>query len=318
MRGQLVKTNVVYSSIFQWNWLKVAKLTGQFMLGVLLLWWIVEWLSVDKTRFIEALDQASFIVLFMAVICFALTIMLKSLQYFSLLPHPVPSGYMTGVILSQQVLLTFLPWRIGELSVPVLLRQDKKIPIMNSLSCLIAIRSLDLLVVAIVAMTGIRQFGFDISLARIAVVIGAGVALVCAVEFLARRLRGQTLLKMVVTVIEPVGNPLRLGFSLLLSIAIFTLSTVQSMLVLQALGLPVSVTDMALLNALTLLAALLPIHPPGGWGTIDSIQIVILHYLNYQPERSAPVILAAHCFYTLLFFFGGIFGWIIRTRSLRQ
>jgi len=318
MRGHSLKTNLVNSSISHWDWLNLFKLMGQFTLGVVLLWWIVEWINVDSARITRAFGQASFTLLSLALICFAVSIVLKSFQYFVLLPSPIPSGYMVGVILSQYALLTFLPWRIGEISVPVWLRQDQKIPIVNSVSSLIAIRSVDLLIVSIVAMMGIRKLGFEVSFARIAVGIGIIGVLGCAAEFVVRRFWGQTMLKTVVTAIKPLGNPLHFGQLVLLSIAIFVLSTVQSMFVLRAFGLAVSLTEIALLNALSLLATLLPIHPPGGWGTIDSIQIVVLHYLGYQPERSAPVILAAHCFYTLLVLLGGIVGWIIRGRSIRQ
>jgi uncharacterized membrane protein YbhN (UPF0104 family) len=126
------------------------------------------------------------------------------------------------------------------------------------------------------------------------------------------------LLKTVASAIKPIVNPIRFLYFILLSVAIFILSTFQSMFALHAFGLALSVTDAAVLNALTLLAALLPIHPPGGWGTIDSIQIVILYRLNYQPEQLAAVILAAHCFYTLVVLSGGTVGWIMRSRSIRQ
>jgi uncharacterized membrane protein YbhN (UPF0104 family) len=318
MQGQSGETNFVSSSISHWHWLKISKLTGQFALGVVLLWWIVDRVDVDSARITQAFGQASFGFLSLAVICFALSIILKSLQYFALIPSPISSGYMAGVILSQHALLTFLPWRIGEISLPVLLRQDQKVPLVNSVSSLIVVRSVDLLIVLIVATTGIQKLGFEVSFARIAFGVGIVGVVGCAADLLARGFRGQTLLETVVPAIKRVNNPLIFGNLLLLSVAIFFLSTAQSMFVLQGLGLAVSLTDVALLNALSLLAALLPIHPPGGWGTIDSIQIAILHYLNYQLEDSAPVILAAHCFYTLLILLGGMFGWILREKSLRR
>jgi uncharacterized membrane protein YbhN (UPF0104 family) len=317
MPGHSLETFLARSSTTAWNWQRVVKLTGQFALGVVLLWWIVEWLSIDGRRIVQIFAAASFVHLSWAVICFALSLLLKPLQYFLLLPVPISRKYMFGVVLSQHALLTLLPWRLGEMSLPVLLRQDQKISLANSVSSVITIRSVDFLIVIIVAMAGIRKLGFEIDVTRVAVGIGAVVILAFVVGFAARRLRGQTLLRTVTIAVRQIANPLRFVNLVLLSAAGFLLSTLQSLFVLRAFGLAISITDVALLNAVTLLAALLPVHPPGGWGTMDSIQIVILHYLNYQPELSAPVILAAHCFYTLLVLFGGSVGWIIRVRSIR-
>jgi uncharacterized membrane protein YbhN (UPF0104 family) len=313
-----LKVGLSNSSIARLNCFAICQLTIQFAVGVGLLWWIVDWFTLNETHFIQAFGQASSLLLSLAVSCFALSNILKSVQCLVLLSPPVSSGYMAGVILSQNALLTFLPWRMGEIRFPILLRQDHNIPISKSVSSLIAIRSLDLLVVVIVATIGSQKLGFQISLSNIFLAIGIVVTLVGAFDFALRRLRGRTFLKSLVDLIEPTRNPMRLGSVLVLSIGIFSLSTLQSTFALQALGLAVSLSDVALLNALTLLAALLPIHPPGGWGTIDSIQIAILHHLNYQPEHSVPVVLAAHCFYTLLVLSGGIFGWILRLGSLRQ
>jgi uncharacterized membrane protein YbhN (UPF0104 family) len=318
MPTKSLKIGLSNFSIARLDCFTICQLTIQFAFGVGLLWWIVNWFALDETHFIQAFGQASFLLLSLAVICFALSIILKLLQCRVLFSRPVPSGYMAGVILSQNALLTFLPWRIGEIGFPALLRKDQNIPIANSVSSLITIRCLDLLVVVIVATIGSQKLGFQMSLANVALAIGIVMAFVCAAKFALQRLRGRTLLNIFVDAIEPIRNPMRLGSVLLLSIGIFSLSTLQATFALQGLGLAVSLSDIALLNALTLLAALLPIHPPGGWGTMDSIQITILHYLNYQPEHSVPVILAAHSFYTLLVLSGGICGWILRGSSLRQ
>ena len=309
---------MVNSSALRWNWLAVFQLMVQIVFGVGLLWWIFDWVSLDETRLIEAFKRASYLLLSLAVICFALSIGVKAVQCLLLLPRAVPSGYLAGLILSQNALLTFLPWRIGEIIFPVLLRQDQNIAVASSVSSVIAIRCLDLLIVIIVAMIASQKLGLQISLTSATLAIGAIVVLVGVFDFALRRLRGQTIIKLAVAAVRPLRDRRRFASLLLLSIGVFGLTTLQSTFALQGLGLAVSVSDIALLNALTLLAALLPIHPPGGWGTIDSIQIAILHYLNYQPEHSVPVILAAHCFYTLLAFFGGVFGLILRGRSLTR
>jgi uncharacterized membrane protein YbhN (UPF0104 family) len=103
-----------------------------------------------------------------------------------------------------------------------------------------------------------------------------------------------------------------------LSASVFILTTLQATFALRSMGLNITLTDAAILNAVTLVAAILPIHPPGGWGTVDSIQVTLLQRLNYEPELSAPVILATHGFYTLLVLAGGFVGWLIRGKTGRR
>jgi len=300
-----------------WSGFRIVKVTGQFVLGGVLLWFIVERMSIDWRSFVQLWANVSFVSLVWAVVCFALSLFLKPLQYNLLLPVRISRTYMFGVVLSQHALLTFLPWRLGEISLPVLLRRDQNIPLVNSVSSIVAIRCADLLIIAGVALAGIRRLDFQISLPKVVFGIVAAAALLVLAETASRRLHGQTLVGILRTVVQPLLKLSRLGILVSLSLAIFFLSTLQSMFALRAFGLAISFTDVAPLNALTLLAALLPIHPPGGWGTIDSIQIVILQYLNYQPEQSGPVILAAHCFYTLLVFVGGCAGWFVRRANIR-
>jgi len=313
----VLKTGEASLTPHAWNWFRVVKVTGQFALGGVLLWFIVELVSVDWRSFGQIFADASFGHLIWAVVCFVLSVFLKRLQYSLLLPVPIARNYMFGVVLSQHALLTFLPWRLGEISLPVLLRRDQNVPLMNSVSSVVAVRCADLLVIAGIALAGVQRLGFEISLSGVFYCIGAAAALLVVAEIASRRFYGRMLGGVLTTSLQPLLKLSRSGTLLCLSLAIFFVSTLQSMFAVRAFGLPMSLTDVAVLNALTLLAALLPVHPPGGWGTIDSIQIVILQYLNYRPDHSAPVILAAHCFYTVLVFLGGCVGWIILRRNVR-
>ena len=222
---------------------------------------------------------------------------------------------MAGLILSQNAVLTFFPLRIGEICFPVWLRQEQSIPIASSISYLLAIRLVDLFIIAVVVFIGMDRLSVEINFSRVVLVITTFTVLLWGANILLRCTRRNTLFRIVWNAVTPISRPSYFGSLLLLSVGSFVFSTLQSTVVLKSLGLTVAFSDMAILNALTLLAALIPVHPPGGWGTIDSIQVVILHALNYQPERSIPVILAAHCLYALLALLGGIFGWALRIRN---
>jgi glycosyltransferase 2 family protein len=291
---------------------KAIKLSIQLAFGALLLWWIATWINLDAKQLIETFSQASLLPLTFAVVCFAISMVLKALQCHIFLPPSSSRIYLTGVAFSQNALLTFLPWRIGEMSLPLLLRKDCGISVASSLSMLMVIRLVDLLIVLAVALVGSRRLGLDIHWVGLVFGITA-VGLYFTLKITGRLNSVPASLKKF-TALEPLRNEFRLGSLLLLSVGIFTLTTLQSTLALQGMGLGITVADTAVLNAMSLLAAVLPIHPPGGWGTIDSIQIVVLQRLNYHPGISVPIILATHCFYTVVVCAGGIVGWLVRGR----
>ena len=313
MNGELFKTTPTGDATPHSKSFTAVQLTMQFGLGVLLLWWIITWVNLDGEQLVQVFTQASFFPLILAALCFTISMVLKALQY-QIFLRSTSGVYLIGIALSQNALLTFLPWRIGEMSFPLLLRKDYNIPITSSVSLLLVIRLVDLLIVVTVALVGSRKLGLDIHRAAVIFSVVAAVGLLFALNFALRNLAIGSLQTFTAT-LEPLRNALHFGSFLLLSVSIFTLTTLQSTFALQAMGLAVTLPDIALLNALSLLAALLPIHPPGGWGTIDSIQVVVLKHLNYYPGTAVPVILATHCFYTLLILVGGIIGWVLRGKA---
>jgi uncharacterized membrane protein YbhN (UPF0104 family) len=294
---------------------KAVQWTVQFVLGVLLLWWIVTSANLSGKELAQVLAQASLFPLTLAVFCFAISMIMKALQYRILLPPATSNVYLTGVALSQTALLTFLPWRIGEVSFPLLLRKDYNIPLTSSMSLLLVIRLVDLLIAVTVALVGSRKIGLSIHWMAIIFGIAVAVALFFVLNFIGRRVRTPSSLRSIIVAVDQHCSVFRFGNLLLLSIGIFITTTLQSTFALRAMGLAVTLPDIAFLNAVSLLAAILPIHPPGGWGTIDSIQIALLQNLHYDPGVSVPVILATHCFYTLLIIGGGVIGWLLRGRT---
>jgi uncharacterized membrane protein YbhN (UPF0104 family) len=294
---------------------RAFRLVTQFGLGGLLLWWIITWTNLDGKKLVHVFINASFLPLGFATLCFAMSMVLKAIQYRVFLPRSISNVYLIGVTLFQNALLTFLPWRMGEMTFPLLLRNDHRIQIASSVSSLVVIRLIDSLIVVSVAIWGSAKLTLYINWSMIAVGIAALGALCVALRFVARGSRVGLLMQSFFVHVASVRNPRLFGVLLLLSTGVFALSTIQSTLALRAMGLAVGLPDIALLNAWSLLAALVPIHPPGGWGTIDSIQVILLQELNYEPVLAVPVILVTHAFYTLLILVGGVVGWVIRGRA---
>jgi hypothetical protein len=297
---------------------KVIGALTQIALGVGLLLWVTTQTNLSIDRIAQTISQAAILPLITAVMCFFLSMIFKAFQYRVLLPSTVPYTYLAGIALTQNALLTFLPWRVGEISFPLLLNRDYGISITSGVSAILLVRFIDLLIVSGVALVSIPKLGFNIGWEGL--VFGTAiVAAVVAVATITRRIHALgAFLNSFVIALGPLRDHLRTSQVFFLSLAVFILTTLQATLALRSMGLLIAFTDTAILNAVTLVAAILPIHPPGGWGTMDSIQIAILQNLDYKPELSAPVILATHGFYSLLVLAGGLIGWLIRGRTGRR
>ncbi len=293
---------------------KWIALSIQCLLGVLLLRWMVVSNRLDAKQLIDHLTQPKLAPFLLGILCFALVMYLSALRYRLFLSAAVPMNYLIGTTLFQNALLTFMPWRIGEVSYPLLLRRDYNVPIASSSASLIAIRLMDLSILVVVAALGGNSLGFD---TRSAIVIlgSTGILiLLLGLLFIWRWSLVPTRVQQFLSSLRPLCQTRQLSIFIVLSIAIFILTTFQTMLILNSVSLQVRVLDVAILNALGMLVALLPIHPPGGWGTIDTFQIVILKRLGYPSQTLLPTILAAHSIYTAIIIVGGVIGWLLRAR----
>jgi uncharacterized membrane protein YbhN (UPF0104 family) len=300
------------------KFIKSTLLVMQCVIGLFLLWWISSSMHLDGSALVQQLTQTEVAPLLLGTLCFILAIVLGALRYHLFLPTSVPLKYLIGTTLLQNTLLTFVPWRMGEVSYPLLLRRDFNIPLLKSSAVILAIRLVDLFVVLTIALLGAVRFGID---TRLILFVGIGAIAFCCAGVLIVGKWEHKAPAFIITIrsgLTPLANLRYLLAFLALSISIFIVTTLQSIFILQSVSLYVNILDLALLNALTLLVSLLPIHPPGGWGTTDSLQVVILARLGYNSKTVLIAILAAHSLYTLVILFGGVIGWMLRERNLRS
>lgn len=291
---------------------------AQLLAGAGLLWWLISANRIDLGALAQRLAGADPFSLTLGIVCFAGTIAVIALRYLLFLPAGVSLGYMLGISLLQQALVNFVPWRLGEVSYPLLLRRDHAVPLAKGVAMLVAVRLADLAVVLSFAIVAMLRLGLELSwLIGLGV---AGLALAALAALVAWRVIPERLAALRATLAEayrPLRRPARLAAFVALSLGYFVLAILQSSLILSALGLAISPVDIASLQALSLLFALLPIHPPGGWGTTDTMQVLFLERLGHSPQLVLPVILVAHTVYTVLFALGGWLGWLLRTRERR-
>lgn len=296
---------------FAWS-LRIA----QVLIGLGALWWLIQANAMDVADLGRRLLLADFGLLALGIGCFVLNTVVIALRYLLFFPATVTLRYMLSVTLLQQALVNFVPWRLGEVSYPLLLRRDHAVPLAHSAAMIVAIRLADLVVILGFAIIAMLRLGMELGWLISAAGVGAG--LMVAFVLLAHRLapgRMAGLLQSLSEVYSPLRSVGRLAAFVACSVTIFAIAIVQSSLILGALGMTVAPLDIASLQALSLIFALLPIHPPGGWGTADTMQVLVLERLGYSPSIAIPVILVAHSVYTVLFLLGGCAGWLLRVHE---
>jgi uncharacterized membrane protein YbhN (UPF0104 family) len=295
--------------------LRILRWIVQPGIGIILLWWIVRWVKIDFEQLWTAVKEASLLDLALAVVFFLISIALKAIQFRFCLTLSASRLYLFGLFLSQNALLTILPWRIGEIGLPLLLRRNQNVPVTRSVSSVVIIRFIDLIFIGGVVVVSGAKLGIFVSWASLALIIVLFGSVFYFLKVVSQRPSALKFMRAIGGALESLSNPVALGCIVLLSAGVFVTTTLQSAFALRAFGLTVPLAEVAILNAASLLVAALPLHPPGGWGTIDLVQVVLLRELNFQPEITTPVILVTHGFYTLLVLLGGVVGWWLCRKS---
>lgn len=294
----------------------------QLVIGALAFFIIIHFTQVDFSDLKLRFENISWNWLALGVFFFFISMIIIALRYKTLIEDPqISLAYWFGLSLFMNSILTFVPFRIGELGFPYLLLKDQKVNLRTSLSVLIFVRIIDFLIVILAGLWGFYYLHLDIDwymilerwpLLIIALSIFGTLLWVIGKEPSLRTRLTSELIKWRDYFSSLILNIGKLLSTIILSTSYFFIVSLQSLCILTAMGLHISLTHVITLSVITILASLLPIHPPGGWGTIDSIQILILSLLGYSLLVSSTI-LSAHLVYSLLILFGGIVGWIFKS-----
>lgn len=297
---------------FRW-----AGLAAQIAIGIGVLFWLIRWGNVDLGGLLAQISSPSLVPLGLGVLCFAATAWAGAVRYLLFCGPGVSPGYMTSIVFLQGALVTFVPWRVGEAGYPLFLRRDHGVPVAAGASAVLAVRLADLFVLLVVALAGAaRMVELDwVPLKRAAAAMLLGAILILLVVR-AWQGRAPRALAPVLDALKPLSHAPKLAGFAALTMLILALRVLQAKFVFAAVGLPMTLPDIAILVSLTLLSTVFPVHPPGGWGTLDSIQVLILVRLGHAAETCASPVLATHAVYTLLILIGGIAGWFGRRAIL--
>src|ERR1044071_8797196 len=216
--------------------LRVTRWLIQIGIGLALLWWIAQWSNIDFEQLWLALRGASFLNLTLAIIFFVISIHLKTIQFQTCIGLTDLKMSLFGLFFVQNALVTILPWRIGEIGLPLLLLRSQNIPLTKSVSGIVIIRVVDLLIIALVAAIGSTSLGIDASRKTLAILL-----VILIIGFSAARLIFQRFLSLKIAsamsaIVACIPNSITLGKVGLVSAAVFGASVLQSAFALRAFG----------------------------------------------------------------------------------
>lgn len=241
----------------------------------------------------------------------------------------------SAVAMVQNLLLTVLPMRTGEVSFVALLAREPGIGLPMAGKLLIAVRLLDLAAVALMFVLGCLLPGTIPAAVRVVWPLAALVLALCMgvllwPQVLAAMLRPPLLwlcdrrlvrdhrlaAKMRGLLEEALGVQdlqwlrRKLPLLVLQSVTVWALSGLVNLACLMAVGLFITPTQALYLTSVIVLSGVLPIHGLAGFGPLDAIGTGLLMSLGHTKTVAIPVQLTWHAQVLLLAGVAGLVGWL--------
>lgn len=285
----------------------------QIALGIFAFIWLFKWGGISFDQVIDRAKHISLLPILIGILLFSFAALLNALRYSLFFGNTINLRYLTGLYLFQNTLITFIPWRLGELSYPILLYKDHGVPASKSLAVLLLIRLTDFSIIFFILL--ISGYRVSIRLEWMSIFFGIVVVAIFSLIILNKWVKKSFLQKLFQSLkftIKLILNTQTITLLFVFSVILIAVMALQTKLILEAVSLRMGYIQVLVFNAISFIAALLPIHPPGGWGTMDSIQLFVIGNMGYDPRTSISSILVAHTIYSVIILVGGAIGWLLR------
>lgn len=289
-----------------WTW----KLLGSVFLAAVLLFALFQDLNWEDLP--VALAEVPAGVIAGSFLCYLTMNVFRSTRLRTVFPS-VPIGRLLGIAFVHNFFNVFVPFRVGELSFPILLRRHASFT--ESITALVVVRILDLIMITLIfviaaLLTSIPSAAFlQYGLAVTTILMAAVVALWVLRDLPLRLFPPQ---------IRPLLEPLRayrwgrLGWLFLHTVVIWTSSLGVYMLLARPLGVE-SVSYLALCIPITFvrLTNVLPISGLAGFGTTEGAWVLGMLAIGVDRESALVSGLLIHVL-RLVYTLGlGLAGWVL-------
>lgn len=259
--------------------------------------------SVDLAQLVEQITQFTFSFWLFVLLLFLLTYIAKAFR-FKILNPDTSLARLTYVTVFHNFFLMLLPFRLGEVSY-ITQRKSDGVAITKSITDIVIVRLYDVIVLSLLFLILILSFpGIAGSTVIILLVLGfsvAGYILVAprhfrtVVESLIRPIRKWRAKRSILEVITQfaIQSYRKRLILLMLSVLVWFFSFAPWVVIFTKI-LEISATDALIATSISLIASFIPIHPPGGVGTVEAGWIAGFLLVGVSYSEAATTSVFAH------------------------
>ncbi|MEN6645383.1 MAG: lysylphosphatidylglycerol synthase transmembrane domain-containing protein [Armatimonadia bacterium] len=257
---------------------------------------------------------------------------LRGWRFHTLTRHRLPLLRLSGIAMVQNLLLTVLPMRAGEVSFVALLAREGGLGVALAGKILVAVRLMDLAVVTglfIISSQLLPSLQTPLMVLLPALLLLAlCVGLVVWPQTLARvlqpmsrwalglpglrrwRAKGEALVEHALTVADPDAFRSLLPSLWLQSVLIWSCGMAINYAALHAVGLGLSAAAVVYVSTVTVVSSVVPINGPAGYGAQDAVSAAVLLVLGIGRAEAIAAELGWHTLNLLLCIITGALGWL--------
>ena len=267
---------------------------------------------VKPSEFVDTFKKISLPIGLASFAVLAASYLLKALRYRVLLGPQAPFRRVFGVTVAQNFIAQIAPARAGDLGYIYLVKRSRLGSLGYGFASLLVCRFVDLLILWAMYVVSLSFLKLESAILRpIAIVIGAGLAVLVAAAFALIAFRGRALtafekllkamhllrlgwLRKVwdevsqgVAQLGQLRSGRAIGGLLLTSLLIWTASTLSNYLIWCAVGVKLTLWQIMFMTSLSYLIGLFPVFLFGGVGTGDAVHAAVL--VSFGRSGSAAV-----------------------------
>ena len=284
--------------------------------------------QIDFSDIFGLFDEINYFYIFASFILYFTLTFIRALRIKSLVDNKIGIKNLFAIVLVNNLVINLLPFRIGELSLPVLLKKYSGIEKKEGFLLLFYLRIMDIIVVMLLFLTVILLFSSSVVYLTDVLYIFALFLLLFALvalfksdkilsvisDFAKKESRYGFFKKVSVSIdrLLPIYKfyKNKMGETIVLSVLIFIILIFVFGFVLKAYPISLSCTDIIIISLITTTITSLPINGVAGIGTIELGISSFLMSLGISKNLSVGIAFNYHFIYLIFIVFFGSLGFI--------
>ncbi|MBN1502537.1 flippase-like domain-containing protein [Candidatus Woesearchaeota archaeon] len=288
--------------------------------------------QINLSQIVDILANLNPIYLLVAVLSYGFVLLLRAIRFSVLLK--LETRELVPIVMTYNLLNYMLPFKIGELSLPYMLKKIKKHSFTKALSCLIIARSFDFIIVILMLLSGFlvadRIFT---ELARALPMVLLLLVFLMSLTYLLifkshyfvlliskiKLSKFEGIKEKFITFLknfESLKSEKLLMRVFILSFLAFITGLINTYLILLSLGYNVAANNLLLIVPIGVLSGILPLQGILGLGTFESFWIAGFVLMGYSLPVAVLISLGIHVIQLVSAGFFGLIGWLKIRKSM--